>query len=112
MFQFSTRRLGGANVFMMLMRQCSGRRKGFEGLAGPTRAAKLSKTYSRLTPKRFEVLKARAKRVGPIYPRPTSERQKPNRTARFVRDRYHKVEGEPAERFRLLAKEWSQRAQA
>lgn len=109
MLKFSTRRLGGANVFMMLMRQCNGRNKSFVGLQGPERARKLAKVYSRLSPKRFELLKGRAERVGSIYPRPIADKQKPNVTARFVRSRFHKVEGDPVVRFRTIAREWNGR---
>jgi hypothetical protein len=102
MLRFSARRLGGANVFMMMMRQCTKAIPAFRGVGGPARAAKLSRTYGRLSPKRFELLEQRAKRYGPTHPR--TEKQKPNVTARFVSKNYHKVTGEPSARFRAIAK--------
>ncbi len=104
MLRFTARRLGGANAFMMLMRQCNGRYPTFVGLSGPTRAQKLSKVYSRLTPKRFELLQARARRVGSLYPR--KSKRTPNQTAKFVAKNFEKVDGTPEQRFRSLAKQW------
>jgi hypothetical protein len=101
MLSFSARRLGGANVFMMLMRKNNSTNKYYAGLGGPERAQKLSRAFKRLRPVKFELLRQKAIRFGATYPR--ADKQKPNVTARFVSKNFDKVEGVPADRFRKIA---------
>ena len=101
MFRFSARRLGGANVFMMLMRKNNSTNKFYAGIGGPERAQKLAKAYRNLRPVKFELLRQKAVRYGATFPR--TDKQAPNVTARFVSKNFSKVEGMPADRFRKLA---------